>query len=379
MRSCGEEINEIDMKPDGSWRVKNARQLGDLAQWHHPDGSPEILSSIEISRRNLLECNTSKLDVDNNVDGSQRICHSFMNQEDEVEFDQKNIITMSSTTTGNGKDEEEPSINQNDGEQFGIPDSNENEISSVLHVSFGTQEVSGRSSTLPSANADVIILSDSEDDDVSLVEPATVPVNCHADHDGYPLSAPAKILNSSPVVASGEGPCVFSGNDYGVLNSGCPFLSHSQGVSGIDFFGSSGAMLEHNSGSHSEPVNCVLITTDSTLDPIHHVMESSDPCNSSFGHQFPSVNGDISLEVPFPYTSMPINELPAVSTSFDEDLIPLRPEATGQEDSRSNVDACHECAGENMLDLQNDCRSDEGIIELNALLHLLQKQDFLSI
>lgn len=359
LRACGEEINEIDMKPDGSWRVKNARQLGDLAQWHCPDGSLENLSRTEISPGNLSECNTSKLDVCNNVDGSQRICQSFMNQEDEVEFDQKNIITMSSTTTGNGKDDEEPSINQNDGEQFGVPDSDENEISSVPHGSFGTHEVNGQNSSLPSANADVIILSDSEDDDVSLADPATVPVNCHAGHDGYSLSAPAKILDSSPAIACGEGPCVFSENDYGVLNSECPFLSHSQRGSGIDFFGSSGAMLdEHNSASHSEPINCML-TTNSTLDPVHHVMESSEPYNSSFGHQFTSANGNISLEVPFPYTSIPIDELPAVSTRFAEDLISLRPEATGQEDSRSNVDACRESAGENVLDLQNHCRSDE--------------------
>ena len=135
---------------------------------------------------------------------------------------------------------------------------------------------------------------------------------------------------------------------------------------------------EHDSASHSEPINCML-TSDSTLDPVHHVMESSEPYNSSFGHQFTSANGNISLEVPFPYTSIPIDELPAVSTRFAEDLISLTPEATGQDDSRSNVGACRESAGENVLDLQNHCRSDEGIFELNALLQLLWKQDFLSM
>ena len=44
MTNCGEEVTDIEVKPDGSWRVKTKSEserleLGNLAQWHFPDGS----------------------------------------------------------------------------------------------------------------------------------------------------------------------------------------------------------------------------------------------------------------------------------------------------------------------------------------------------
>lgn len=50
MRHCDGELTEIEMKPDGSWRVKfkndsERRELGELSQWHVPDGSlsPQLM------------------------------------------------------------------------------------------------------------------------------------------------------------------------------------------------------------------------------------------------------------------------------------------------------------------------------------------------
>ncbi|RZC50027.1 hypothetical protein C5167_018456 [Papaver somniferum] len=42
MGSCGEDVTEIDVKPDGSWRAMNDREHMDLAQWHFPDGSLSV-------------------------------------------------------------------------------------------------------------------------------------------------------------------------------------------------------------------------------------------------------------------------------------------------------------------------------------------------
>ena len=44
MRHCSEDITEIEVKPDGSWRVKtkiesDCRDAGELAQWHNPDST----------------------------------------------------------------------------------------------------------------------------------------------------------------------------------------------------------------------------------------------------------------------------------------------------------------------------------------------------
>ncbi|KAJ4786807.1 hypothetical protein LUZ62_038053 [Rhynchospora pubera] len=39
MTDCKEDTNEIEIKPDGSWRVKTSCQFKDLEKWHLPDGS----------------------------------------------------------------------------------------------------------------------------------------------------------------------------------------------------------------------------------------------------------------------------------------------------------------------------------------------------
>ena len=39
MRNCSEDVNELDVKPDGSWRVKGDAATRELSQWHMPDGT----------------------------------------------------------------------------------------------------------------------------------------------------------------------------------------------------------------------------------------------------------------------------------------------------------------------------------------------------
>ncbi|KAK9079078.1 hypothetical protein SSX86_000748 [Deinandra increscens subsp. villosa] len=50
MRNCEEDITEIEVKPDGSWRVKaenGQKSLGQLGQWHLPDGTLFVPMEIE--------------------------------------------------------------------------------------------------------------------------------------------------------------------------------------------------------------------------------------------------------------------------------------------------------------------------------------------
>ncbi|KAJ6325409.1 hypothetical protein OIU76_012485 [Salix suchowensis] len=56
MGHCEEDITEIEVKPDGSWTVKTKVDIGDLGQWHFPDGSlcaltDEVTSCYENSRQ----------------------------------------------------------------------------------------------------------------------------------------------------------------------------------------------------------------------------------------------------------------------------------------------------------------------------------------
>nr|CAD1839811.1 unnamed protein product [Ananas comosus var. bracteatus] len=39
LQNCGEDVNEIEVKPDGSWRAKGEGVIWELSQWHLPDGS----------------------------------------------------------------------------------------------------------------------------------------------------------------------------------------------------------------------------------------------------------------------------------------------------------------------------------------------------
>jgi len=42
IKSCGDDTSEIDVRPDGSWRVKGRAELKDLIQWHQPDGTLSV-------------------------------------------------------------------------------------------------------------------------------------------------------------------------------------------------------------------------------------------------------------------------------------------------------------------------------------------------
>ncbi|KNA10468.1 hypothetical protein SOVF_144200 [Spinacia oleracea] len=345
MQRCGEEIHEIDMKPDGSWRVKNAREVGDLAQWHFPDGLIQVSSISQTAREHVSERNTSKLTQDNVANW-----HAVGQGSDEVGNIDQNIITMSSTTTGDLKDDGDPSINQDGVEQFGVSDMNEPEITS------------GENCNLPSAFADVIVLSDSEDDDVNLVHPETSHVVCHTKNEECLISSPGENLNSYPDVASDEGPGIFRGSAGDFLIPQSPTPSRLPEGSGFDFFGTSGPLLdEHNSLTsltYPRPDNCEL-TAASAVDPAHHVIPSYDPLNTSFDHQFASANGTIPLEAILPCTLISGNELPILNSSPGEDWISLKTGANGNESSSSNVEAHQESADENGLDLQNQFRSKE--------------------
>ncbi|XP_048494928.1 E3 SUMO-protein ligase SIZ1 isoform X3 [Beta vulgaris subsp. vulgaris] len=353
MQSCGEEINEIDMRPDGYWRIKKAREVGDLAQWHCPDGSIQVPSKSLTAQENVLECNTSKLGMQNDVVD----WHAEGHESNEVKNVEHNIITMSSTTTGDVQDDGDPSINQ-DVEQYGVSE-NEPEISSGMPNFDQAYGSNNQNSNLPSGSADIIILSDSEDDDVSLVHPESFPVVCHTKNEGCLVTSPEEMLSSYPPVASDEGPRVFSANAGDFLVSQSPTTSNLPGGSGFDMFDTSGSLLdEHNPTPYVGPIECVL-TTDSTIDHVHHVIDSYNPHNNSFDHQFASANGNIPLEALVSCPSVSTNELPIINSSPVEDWIALKTGASANESLRSNGEAHHESAGENGPNLYNQFRSGE--------------------
>ncbi|KAB2598098.1 E3 SUMO-protein ligase SIZ1-like [Pyrus ussuriensis x Pyrus communis] len=157
MRNCGEDIAEINVKPDGSWSAKTKGEFGDLAQWHLPDGSPCGDSDLEPSRKLKLE---SGLNEDNGIKCNwvtEVRGHQPDPLEEVFEGCSHNVITMSSSDSSANLDF---SVNE------------DNEINSVPYNSDPTFS-NKNSDSAEAGNADIIVLSDSEEEDANLVSSGT--------------------------------------------------------------------------------------------------------------------------------------------------------------------------------------------------------------
>ncbi|XP_012461744.1 E3 SUMO-protein ligase SIZ1 [Gossypium raimondii] len=211
MRNCGEDITEIEVKPDGSWRAKaksenERRELGDLALWHTPDstlcesGSVEDKPTAEISKQIKLEGPSEghtglKLGIKKNQNGYWHFSKpedmntsSASRLQDRVRHEQKRI-PMSSSATGSGKDGEDPSVNQDAGGTYDFT-SNGIELDSVPLNVDAAYEFTDPNQSAPAGNAEVIVLSDSDEENEILIFPPTVYKDNHNQNDGGGLGFP---------------------------------------------------------------------------------------------------------------------------------------------------------------------------------------------
>ncbi|KAK8645406.1 hypothetical protein V6N13_119236 [Hibiscus sabdariffa] len=193
MRNCGEDITEIEVKPDGSWRAKaksesERRELGDLAQWHFPDGTlcgsgsfevkPRAETSKQVKLEGASEGHTGlKLGIRKNRNGFWEVSKpedlntsSGSRLQERIEQHEQKIIPMSSSATGSGRDGEDPSVNQDGGGTYDIT-SNGIELDS-LHLNIdSTYEFTDQNPSGPAGNAEVIVLSDSDEENEILISP----------------------------------------------------------------------------------------------------------------------------------------------------------------------------------------------------------------
>ncbi|CAM9003619.1 unnamed protein product [Rhodiola kirilowii] len=206
---CGEDVTEIEVKPDGSWRVKTnseteLRNLGNLVFWHFPDGSlcplpedpkPKMEPLKQVKQEGISESSTSlklkknnngfwevkKPDVVNNISSGYRLAQNG-----------KPRVHMSSGATGSGRDRDDLSVNQDGMRNF--------DMSANNRVDFDSFSMHLEPAHPTHANADVIVLSDSEDDDPMIPSgPALTSLN---DASGVNFSShPSAILDPYPVDA----------------------------------------------------------------------------------------------------------------------------------------------------------------------------------
>ncbi|XP_048570293.1 E3 SUMO-protein ligase SIZ2-like isoform X1 [Triticum urartu] len=189
IKSCGDDISEIDVKPDGSWRAKGGAELKDLMQWHLPDGTlcmstgtgPKPNMGVvkqEIKEEPLPENKGSrlKLGIRRNNNGKWEISKkgdvnlkptSYNDQS--RDFENGKCVTHTSNT--NHEDAKGGSYNSEPGQS-------DHPTSSVydLNSSPGDEHVP-------------IVLSDSDDENATVLSPSTV--NCGAANDtGYEFPPP---------------------------------------------------------------------------------------------------------------------------------------------------------------------------------------------
>ncbi|XP_042503873.1 E3 SUMO-protein ligase SIZ1-like isoform X2 [Macadamia integrifolia] len=257
MQDCGEDVNEIDVRPDGSWRVKNENERRDLAQWHLPDGSLYVtegdMKPLEISKQikqeGVSEGHTGlKLGIRKNSNGHWEVSKpeeiralSSGNQlPDKLENHGPKIMPMSSSATGSCRDGDDPSVNQEGGGHFDFSTTNDNELDSL---SLNFESTFGVPNRIPSAvNADVIVLSDSEEENENLISNDTTYDPVQVDPSEICFTVPPPGVPDSyhdPAIAAGGSSCLglFNGNvdDFGMPL--WPLPSGTQAGSSFQLFG----------------------------------------------------------------------------------------------------------------------------------------------
>ncbi|KQK07854.1 E3 SUMO-protein ligase SIZ1 isoform X2 [Brachypodium distachyon] len=271
LRNCSEDVNEIDIKPDGSWRVKGDASTRELSQWHLPDGTlcvskgdtkPGVENFNELKIEGTSDGHKSlKLgikrkngiwEVSSKVDDKKPSVVGNHTQ-DNIIFRAPNTFPMSSSPTGSYRDGEDTSVNQEGSMHFDLSLKNGHEFDSFppnFGQTYNTEDTSQQQHNV----GEVIVLSDSDEENDAIVCPPTSYDNATANDGGFPFAT------------NGAGFTERYQEDTGVGTSSLPLLSdHTEGFEipnwqlhsypqpeqAFQFFGSDGDAANTFVGSHS--------------------------------------------------------------------------------------------------------------------------------
>ncbi|KAK9279683.1 hypothetical protein L1049_013363 [Liquidambar formosana] len=302
MRYCGEDVTDVEVKPDGSWRVKTKseserRDLGDLGQWHYPDSSlyapavGEVKSKMEVPKQIKQEGVSEghanlKLGIKRNRNGIWEVSKpedmntlSSGNRFEERfgNYEQK-VIPMSSSATGSGRDGEDPSVNQDGGGNFDFSTNNGIELDSIS-LNIDPPYEFDRNPPAQLGDAELIVLSDSEEENDTLISPDTVYKNNRTDAGVVGFSVPPPGISDpypdDPTLGTGGGSCLglFNPNDdeFGIPLWTLP--SGTQAGPGFQLFGpdtdASDALvdLQHTSISCPTSMNGYSLAPETAMGP----------------------------------------------------------------------------------------------------------------
>ncbi|KAI3905721.1 hypothetical protein MKW92_035592 [Papaver armeniacum] len=186
MSRCGEDVTEIDVKPDGSWRAKNDREHLDRAQWHFPDGSlcsetgknikSDLENSKQINHGSLEGQRPFKLRIKKNSNGTWEVKKPELltlspesRLKEKYDIQSGGGILRSSCGTGSARDIDDQNANRD----VGAHDFLANDGSELDFVSPNFDSAYEVPSA-PVGNADIIILSDSDEEMENLISHGSV-------------------------------------------------------------------------------------------------------------------------------------------------------------------------------------------------------------
>ncbi|XP_057479903.1 E3 SUMO-protein ligase SIZ1-like isoform X2 [Actinidia eriantha] len=289
MQNCGEDVTEIEVKPDGSWRAKVESYLGDLGLWHFPDGSlctpidevkPKSEAFKHIKQEGVSEGHASlKLGIKRNQNGLWEVSKpeemhplSSGNRFEKFENHIQNVIPMSSSATGSGRDGEDPSVNQDGGGNFDFSANNGIELDSFSLNIDQTYGFTNQNSA-PVGDAEVIVLSDSEEEHDIMISSGAVYNNDRTDAGEVTFPLPPHGIPDSypedPALGTGGSSCLglFNANDDEYGMNLWPLPPGTQAGPSFQLFGSdadvSVALVDLQHGS----LNCPTSMNGYTLTP----------------------------------------------------------------------------------------------------------------
>ncbi|KAI9196046.1 hypothetical protein LWI28_020500 [Acer negundo] len=293
MRSCGEEITEIEVKPDGSWRVKTKseserREVGELALWHSPDGSLSVSAIAEVKPneemlKQIKQEGVSegpmrlKLGIKKNRNGLWEVSKpedantsSGNRLPEKFDIHEPKVIPTSSSATGSGRDGDDPSVNQDGGRTFDFA-----ELDSVPLNVDPTYGFADRNPPAPVGNAEVIVLSDSDDENDLLISSANIYRNNGTEAGGVTFSVPhpgiTDTYSGDPSISAGGTSCLglFTANDedFGGMHLWSSLSPGTQPVSGFQLFNSDAGVLDGLADLPHGSINCSTSMNGYTLAP----------------------------------------------------------------------------------------------------------------
>ncbi|KAK3137628.1 hypothetical protein QOZ80_5BG0454860 [Eleusine coracana subsp. coracana] len=253
LRNCNEDVNELDVKPDGSWRAKGDVANRELTQWHMPDGTlctsredtnPGGENVNELKREGTSDGHKSlKLGIKRNPNGVWEVSNkaedrkpTVVGNQNNAGFRAPNIVPMSSSPAGS-RDGEDASVNQDGGMHFDL--SLNQEFDSFTH-NFGQTYNTEDRAQQPQNVADVIVLSDSDEENDTMVCPPSAFDTTTANGNSFSFATsgagyPERYQEDAGVGTSGLGLLSNNAADFEMNN--WQIHSYPPQEQGFQFFG----------------------------------------------------------------------------------------------------------------------------------------------